>query len=356
MKNTKKNIVWINTAKAIGIILVYFFHTEFYMGLNLKFLHDIYTPFFTNSFFFISGYLLFEKQLSDEILSMPSSQWLKSNTQGNGRQMLANILFKIAIPTIIFSVLLYFPKAIVRGHEIELRSFLYDTIFGGSIWFTCSLTVAELLAFIMLLSRSKKMSVYLIISIVLSLTAIFFAKDANGSYGTSDVPWFWKGGFIAILFMVLGAYYRKYEQLFSWAFSKKTFLLFSVLLYLFYTEYFSENIKVSINVGAFNIMGATASILGIILFIEITKLIPYNKCFDYLGKNTLVLYLLSGAIPNVMSIILLKMIGVSNGSYVIISALSFLMAIFVVLLVNKYLIFLTDLRKIKPNNYPYNVR
>lgn len=65
--------------------------------------------------------------------------------------MLSNILFRIALPTVIFSTINFFPKKILRGEEIDLWSFAHDTILGGSLWFTCTLTVAELLIFLLLL-------------------------------------------------------------------------------------------------------------------------------------------------------------------------------------------------------------
>lgn len=141
---SRKNIAWINSAKSLCIILVYFFHTEFYVGFNAEDLHNLYVAFYTNGFFFISGYLLFKKQLSDPIIRLSRIPWINSE----GKRMLSNILYRIALPTILFSVVMFVPKTLLRGNDFIWHQFADDTILGGSIWFTCALTIAEILIFL----------------------------------------------------------------------------------------------------------------------------------------------------------------------------------------------------------------
>lgn len=198
------DIVWINTVKAICILLVYFFHTEIYMKIDVSLFHDLYTPFFTNGFFFISGYLLLSRQWSDSYIDLPFSQWANKIPKGSGVVTLKNIIFRIAIPTIIFSSLLFVPKVILRGESFDIYSFLHDTLFGGSLWFTCSLAVSELILLLLLATRIKIKAFYLIVSTILTLVAVWCAKDSEGMYGTANTPWFWRGGFIASLFLVGG--------------------------------------------------------------------------------------------------------------------------------------------------------
>lgn len=61
--NQKKDIYWINAVKALCMIFVFFVHCQLYYGTIFNFNYYIY-PFYVNGFFFISGYLLFRKQLS----------------------------------------------------------------------------------------------------------------------------------------------------------------------------------------------------------------------------------------------------------------------------------------------------
>jgi peptidoglycan/LPS O-acetylase OafA/YrhL len=59
-----KNINWINAVKAFCIIFVFLRHTGNYYGCSTGIVGDLFIPFYVNAFFFVSGYLLFWKQLS----------------------------------------------------------------------------------------------------------------------------------------------------------------------------------------------------------------------------------------------------------------------------------------------------
>lgn len=59
----QKSINWINAVKAIAIIGVFFVHSQLHYGCVLLIDKWIY-PWYVNAFFFVSGYLLFWKQLS----------------------------------------------------------------------------------------------------------------------------------------------------------------------------------------------------------------------------------------------------------------------------------------------------
>ena len=60
----EKSINWINVVKALCIIFVFLRHTGSYYGYSTGLVGEMYIPFYVNAFFFVSGYLLFWKQLS----------------------------------------------------------------------------------------------------------------------------------------------------------------------------------------------------------------------------------------------------------------------------------------------------
>ena len=60
----KKDINWINAVKALCIIFVFLRHSENYYGFHLGWFDGLFLTFYVNAFFFVSGYLLFWKQLS----------------------------------------------------------------------------------------------------------------------------------------------------------------------------------------------------------------------------------------------------------------------------------------------------
>ena len=67
LQNNSKNIFWINAVKAICILAVYFVHCQLYYGYWLQGVNVFIHPIYVNGFFFISGYLLFRKQLSEPL-------------------------------------------------------------------------------------------------------------------------------------------------------------------------------------------------------------------------------------------------------------------------------------------------
>ena len=68
-EHNKKNIIWINTAKALCMLFVFLYHAEWYLDFRLLKVDGFYHPFYINCFFFLSGYLLFRKQLSQPVIN-----------------------------------------------------------------------------------------------------------------------------------------------------------------------------------------------------------------------------------------------------------------------------------------------
>lgn len=71
-----KNIVWINYIRAICILAVYFVHVEINYGYEFDFLDALLHPFYVNAFFFVSGYLMLRKQLSDPIINQKVIEYI----------------------------------------------------------------------------------------------------------------------------------------------------------------------------------------------------------------------------------------------------------------------------------------
>lgn len=110
------------------MFLVYINHTEIYYGYNIPYAETFYRPFFVNLFFIVSGYLLFRKYLSYPYSNMTLKNW----DDYVKKDYLPNTLFKLAIPTIIFALINYFPKKIIRHESIDMTSLVMDTIFWGA--------------------------------------------------------------------------------------------------------------------------------------------------------------------------------------------------------------------------------
>lgn len=82
LQDKSKNIFWINATKAICIIAVYFVHCQIYCGCWLKDVNVFIHPVYVNAFFFVSGYLLFRKQLTEPLKGQKFIDYIggRSNT------------------------------------------------------------------------------------------------------------------------------------------------------------------------------------------------------------------------------------------------------------------------------------
>ena len=88
----KKNIIWINYIKALAIIAVYLIHVQDIYGYSIGFLLKLINPWFVNAFFFVSGYLIYRKQLTRPIIDQDGIDYV----MGEGRISLLNILYSLS--------------------------------------------------------------------------------------------------------------------------------------------------------------------------------------------------------------------------------------------------------------------
>ena len=124
-----KNINWINAIKAICMILIYFVHGQTYYDLWLGDVNHYIHPVYVNAFFFVSGYLLFRKQLSTPVITENRVTYLSKT--GSGRRFLENLFYRMWIPCLIFSFIEFIPKKLIKGGDFSISSFLCETVGGG---------------------------------------------------------------------------------------------------------------------------------------------------------------------------------------------------------------------------------
>lgn len=82
----KKDINWINALKAFCIIFVFLRHCGNYDGADLGWFDGIYLPFYVNAFIFVSGYLLFWKQLFEPKIMENRRLYMTSGGQDSTTQ------------------------------------------------------------------------------------------------------------------------------------------------------------------------------------------------------------------------------------------------------------------------------
>ena len=338
---TPKYINWIDYAKAICIILVYFIHCCNYFGIKTPEIGALITPIYVNAFFFLSGYLMFEKQLSEKVISSSLSYFIKND----GKKTIINIMFKIMLPSIIFSFIEFFPSIILKGRSFKLIDLLAKTIGGGTFWFTSALAIAELLILLLLLTRIRSIWFYVLSSAFLFLVGIVL--DKTGFYvlqGYDFFPWHYKQALLATLLLSLGGLFNHLENNYKWHISI-SMLCILIAIYSVVSLFGVNNIKTSIAACNVNLIGVIISILGIIILIEVCKKIRTSRLLSYIGKHSLGFYFFSGSVPAVYSVIFRRLnIEINYGIFIILFIISLITSTFTVYILNRFVPFVFDFR------------
>ena len=335
----KKEITWINTARTLCIIAIYLRHSEIYYEMTdtTSLFTSLFTPFRVVIFFFISGYLFFGKQFSDTQGHNTVQQRLSAYTAS-----LRHLMFRLAIPTILFATLIYVPKIIFHGDSFSTKQYLYDVWGGTSYWFTSALTVAQVILLTALCIKKTDIRWYLLLSAILMGLGIWF-----GRHFPTPFPWYWQSAFVATFFLTLGGCYRQYETKVD-RYMKTTVIIILSLIYIMIATYYKDGFNAMIAPVQLDGVGFVTIILGIIFIIGCSKWLPRLKGLDYIGKHSITFYFLSGVMPALFATIAHKLSPtIIPYIYSIVAVLSLLGASIATYVIGRYLPFLLDLRRLK---------
>ena len=314
------------------MIGVYIAHTEGFTTGNTM-LSKVVLPFYVNAFFFISGYLLYKKYLKKESIENFSLTTYKKGV--------LNSLFKIAIPTIIFSILIYLPKIFFHGNSFNLSTFAIEILGGTSFWFTSALLVAQLMLLTLFLSKKN---IWFYISIT---TFVFLLVQSLCDYTTKPAieyfPWFWRTGLNYSLIMSLGGLYMTSEDKLKGLVLCIATAISITGYYLLYTGYDVACFGLS---GRCNLIVFLTSIATTLVLIEITKRIKANKAMNFIGKNSILFYFFSGATPATFASLSTKFNINGEISLIMTLILSLTSSYAITYIIVKRFPFLTDIRLI----------
>lgn len=338
--NTLKNINWINAVKALCIIFVFLRHSENYYGLSLgNNIDNLFSTFYVNGFFLISGYLLFWKQLSTPKILENSSEYIS----GSGKTLFLNVFYRIIIPSTLFSIIEFLPSCLIQGRTIDVGFALYKTIGGGTYWFTSALAVAECLCLLMFISRKGNMWFYTIVCITFGAVGLVIV---NQRILQNDI-WAWKQGIIAVVFLALGGLYWRYEKaidkMMRWCIVLPLLLAY-VIMVIVYKD-FCDPIISTLSIQP---LGFVTSAMACLLLIWLCKKIPEVKWISFIGRNSIGFYFMSGALPISISLIVHK---TTEGYHLWVLFTIWLVCLVVayvaVEIINGWMPWLWDLRKMK---------
>jgi len=342
--NPKKDIYWINALKAICMIFIYYGHSELYYGVYVEQVDWFRLTFNTNAFFFVSGYLLFWKQLTPPRIDASSNQFIK----GGMLKTMGNILFRIIIPSVIFSVIVFFPKNLLRGDAFTIKEFMYDTIGGTTCWFTSALAVAEIILLLLLITRQKSIWFYVPFCVVLSIIGWWLAdKGINLIKGTSSFPWQYKQALISLSYIAAGGIYWRYEKQIR-KILNKWFLMILTLAYVLIVILLHDKMEFITSLNQINLFGFFVTIWATILLIELCRAIPEMKALSFIGQNTMGYYFLSGAVPNIMAILVIRLIPDYHwGILLLLWILCLIISTLIIKAMNRWTPWFFDLRLLK---------
>lgn len=278
-------ISWADNAKAIGIILIVFGHTE---GVAPAFKELIYS-FHVPLFFFLSGLLLKDKYLADTFRSFT----------------LRNIK-SLIIPYASFWVISYLLWLLIdflrnkSGQYSGLSPFdpFIGLFFGvdgadhtsyvnGPLWFFTCLFCTTTLFFCISKVRDRRIMIFILL--ILGLLGPLIHHLIN-----ERLPWNLELSFVAIGFYGCGYFVSRSEVFQVVSFSKSTFLAIGVLCgILLITVKF--NGRVNMNRMQFGNLALfyLAAFSGIGVIFLVSHLIPRNLFFEWLSRNTIVIFSLN---------------------------------------------------------------
>ena len=332
-----RDINWINAVRALCIIMVYMVHCEAYYGLWLGWANVFIHPVYVNAFFFVSGYLMFRKQLSQPAIDETLNQYVA--TGGTGRATLNNIIFRLLLPTLLFSIVTFMPKVLLKGGATGIEEFIFDTLGGGTYWFISALLLCQLFTLILLMTRQRSLWFYVAILLLMTVAGTI-ALPYDGC-----IPDYYafRLALLCMGFMALGALYWRYERLFIRLLGWPTFLV--ALSYVVFFILLRHEAKVLISMKMFNLNGFIGSSLGCLLLVSFCKQLPQFVYLTFVGRNSLLFYLFSGAVPVVMNVFFKRIFpipGVVDMAVYIM--LSLALATAITYIIQRWLPFLTDLR------------
>ena len=175
MTDKNQREYWIDTLKAICIVCVYIAHCESFYCPSYNIVQLIVTPFYVNAFFFINGYLIVRKYFKNNQIVNYSFIEYKKN--------ILNIVFRLAIPTIIFSAIIYIPK---NNFNFDLQNFSIAVFGGISLWFTSALCISQFVIYTLFLSKQKNIGLYILITFAIFLLTNIFG-DVRSKIGRAHV-------------------------------------------------------------------------------------------------------------------------------------------------------------------------
>lgn len=303
VKNKEVRIQWLDSLRAIAILLVIYGHCvrgwiEFFV-----FTSPVKMPLF----FIISGYLF-------------------NPRSGDTKAFFKNLFIKLVIPWIVLGLV----------HPTNPLSRLYDLLSGKALWFMPCLIVGETIWFYIrkIANNTKQIVAYGITISVLGFVLSHFHILDFAMFNTA---------LIVQLFFLMGYVFRTYEDVLSdyWKWIVfGGFILYLALTILSLFLFPGKFIDIHHNEYIYVPYGVCVIMVGcFVLFVTFMHFNVGTKWLSFLGQNTLVFYIVHGMGINVFARLLpIDLSGIPLPLYAFLRTLFAIMICSVVaILLNRYL-------------------
>lgn len=327
-----KRVAWIDNVKFICIFFVMVSHLD----CTPRIFRVFFEPFFLAAFYFVSGYV-YKNQVS-----------IKEVIQKKARALLIP-WFWFGMFNIITSQIISFQEHESLAKEL-IRNFLQIRGLDDRMWFIAALFVAHIpFYFLVKYCNRNRRVVITIVMFILSFVYSFFVDGNLFPWGTNKLPWHLEYIFIINFFMVMGYEYKNLDEKLAKKIDEKKNIIIVMCIYilLVVANYIGKCTISDVFIHAVP-MTIILAICGVMLCIEVSKLIPNNKLISYIGKNTLIYYGLHGKLESIIEAILRK-VGIyenicANAMMGILIGVAIVVFVSIVLLIptwiiNKYLLF-----------------
>ena len=272
---------WIDTTRAACMLVIYLFHAYVYCQLFDQRLMGLISV-TINVFVVVSGYLFYQNHAADS----PRQLSLAAD--------LRRVMSRLVWPTVLFAAVLFVPKMWFNRAELQWSVFFYNVLGGMTFWFTSALAVTQLLFSLLFSAKRIPQAWHLLLVLPFFLLGYFDATLEN-------FPWHWKDGFEFTLYFALGGYYFRHERGFNILFRRfrvSIIILYSALslIYAFWP-----------NPASFLIFNVASFPMALSLF----RCTPKGHRFlSFIGRNSLMFYLLCGLTPAAWTTLLCHTIGI----------------------------------------------
>lgn len=282
------------------MLCVLFYHTEVYYTGTTRY-YFLYSPFFLNFFFFLTGY------------------FFNRGSELDIRKKFAAIGRTLLWPYIFFTTLIWLPKSFARGTSLAFADFVRDIFGGYASWYVAALIVAEIL-FSLIVRYIKSSGLILLATGVPSLVIYHCLYALLPDY---PWPWYLDEGIKALFYISLGYWYMRNRERFSGCISTVaaaisiTVFLAGVFLTRDWNVYTLSPVQFPVAV--------ILSIIGILVILNVSHLMQRVGRFvflTYVGRNSLVYYFLNGGCILIICKVL-EMSGFGfNGNYLPVFAIT----------------------------------